>query len=627
MNLQIEPERKKVKETVLTCKKSLLVVALLSLAVFFVTSIIQNDFFSLMHFVYFAYPAILLLNVLPVFLIGGAVFFMTGRVWIGCLVAYIPTVVAAIANYYKVNFRDEPIKISDLMLLSELTNITQGYTFKLTLGIVVGVACAAALVVFAAKKIKTAKMKVWVRAVGALCCVCLMALSYNFIYTNKTIYDSIPTWNNEFHDADVVKHKGIVYSFLNSANFKKYGMPDGYSEEKVNEILKTSVSAEAKTDENINVFAIMGEAFFDVRTGGKVEFFGEQNPYKNYDRVKKEGYSGSIVVPGFGGSTESTEFEFLTGASQYLLDESMPTAYKTFVTEKTYGLTQYFVDRGYDAVAIHPGYGWFYNRKNAYKNLGFEKFVSRDDLPDGQPQINGYILDEVTTDLIIGNYEEHNRKNPQKPYFNFTVTIQNHGPYPAKDMGFGNILKQTDGMSDDMYHIINNYLKGIGDTDALLGEICDFASAQEKPIVILFFGDHLPYLDENDVGFELIGYDIKPQTYEGLQNKHTTPYVMWCNDSAKEIIKKNRGAVKRGKGPEISSGFLAAELLDYLGMEKSDYFRFVYDFKDRVNIITPYYYKSGETYFKKPDEEISSMIEDYKILQYYNFREYAKVDK
>lgn len=612
----------KITREPLDLKWSLLAIAFLSVAGFFVQSFIQNGFFSLQHFVYALYPVVVLFNVLPVFLTISLFYFVFGRIWIGAAVAYVPLIILNLANYYKICFRDEPLKMSDLMLVSEMRNITQNYELKLTLGIVFGVVLAAFSVYVAIKYFRSEKLKWTVKTVGVAATLCCALLSYNFVYTNRQLYENIPTFAVEYHDADMVNHHGMLYSLLISTDSATYNMPEGYSDEVAEELLAQSASASviAEGKEKINVIAIMGEAFFDVTRGGVAQFEEGMNPYANYHRLKSEGYSGKLTVLGFGGSTESTEFEFLTGASQYLLDSSVPTAYKTYVTQPAYSLAQYFKDNGYETVAIHPGYGWFYNRQNAYKYIGFDRFVSREQMDADAPQIYGYIADSYATKQILDNYEKHYENNPDTPYFNFTVTIQNHGPYPGEDVGRDIIYTRPEGISDENYWVINNYLTGVRDTDRLLGEICDFAESREEPVTVLFFGDHLPYLDEKIECFDALGYNISHRNEEGIENKYNVEYLMWSNDAARKII----GKVKRGEGPEMSAGFLGAEFLDYLGVEKPAYFEFVGEVRKKVNVISPNYYKSGDEKFYSPGGENAEILNKYRILQYYNFRRYNK---
>ncbi len=615
------------KREPMNIKQSLMAILIMSLAGFLIQSLIQNGLFDYMHFVYIIYPAIVIFNILPVFLIISFFYFITGKIWPGCIVSYLPLILLNMANFYKIKFRDEPLKISDLALVGEMENITQNYELTPTIGIAVGVVFAIISVVVAIKYLKCAKIKIPLKIIGVMTTLCCMILSYNFIYNNKQIYEKIPTFAVEFHDASMAKHHGMLYTLLVSADATKYNMPSGYSDDIAVSLLSDHTSATiAKKEEKINIIAIMGEAFFDVRRGEFAQFERDINPYDNYDKIKSEGYTGKLIVPGYGGSTESSEFEFLTGVNQFLLDSGMPTAYKTYITRPAYSLVRFLKEEGYHAIAIHPGYGWFYNRNNVYPNLGFDDYISREDMGDNLPQVYGYIEDEFTKNQIIDKYLSHYENHPDVPYFNFTVTIQNHGPYPDNDQGREKIYLRPDNLTDENYHIINNYLNGIKATDKLLGDVCSFAESREEPVAVLFFGDHLPYLDENIECFNALGYNISHRNEDGIENKYKVEYLMWSNDAAKKVIKKLKGNIKKGEGPEISANFLGSELLDYLGMEKPAFFEFVSTVRDKVNVISPHYYKSGEDKMDLPENETAEILEKYKLLQYYNLRRY-NIDK
>ena len=102
---------------------------------------------------------------------------------------------------------------------------------------------------------------------------------------------------------------------------------------------------------------------------------------------------------------------------------------------------------------------------------------------------------------------------------------------------------------------------------------------------------------------------------------------MWCNDAAKGII----GDVKTGKGPDISSNFLGNEFLNYLGVDKPAYYNFIDKVQETATVISPKYFIMDGKYVDDFQNDISDedrkVLRDYKCLQYYNLRRYAKVDK
>src|SRR5690606_17018243 len=88
-------------------------------------------------------------------------------------------------------------------------------------------------------------------------------------------------------------------------------------------------------------------------------------------------------------------------------------------------LATFFRHKGYSSVAIHPFEGWFWNRSNVYQHLGFDRFLSQENLPALEKR-GMFASDTALTNEIIRVAEESD-----KPLFMFAVTLQGHGPYEA----------------------------------------------------------------------------------------------------------------------------------------------------------------------------------------------------
>src|SRR5699024_7671272 len=107
----------------------------------------------------------------------------------------------------------------------------------------------------------------------------------------------------------------------------------------------------------------------------------------------------------------------------------------------------------------------------------------------------------------------------------------------------------------------NNYLEGIGRTDLAIEKMVDYFRNEEEPVVLVLFGDHKPFLGENTKGYEMLGINMDVNTVEGFRNYYSTPYVIWANDSAKEVL----GDDFVGEGPEISPIYLMPYLMEKMG--------------------------------------------------------------
>lgn len=620
MNSNEKNKFEKYKKNIDT-KGSLITIIVLSLITVLIQIFVQNGLNIFSYIGYGTSPLILLFNFLPVFLIMLFGFFVFNRIWAGYILVNIPLSFMLFANQYKIFFRDEPLKPLDFTIGTEAFGIVSNYELKFDIRLFILIILVALIFLYLLFFIKGKAKNLFIRIIGVVLSVSMLFGLYKLVYTNKELYDNVPSNANVYYDVSLYDYKGFLYSFLINLNTIKYEMPKGYSEEKVEEIIKKYSNNITKSDEMPNVIGIMSEAFFDPRGDEKLKFYDGMEPLTNLDRLRKEGSYGNIIVPGFAGGTSSTEFEFLSGMSIYEISSAMPTVYKTHINRDCFSLARMFKNFGYDTLAIHPGHKWFYNRSTAYQKMGFDKTVFIEDLPENLETVNYYTSDAETSKLIIDSYKEH-LKTSNKKYFNFTVTIQNHGPYMDYPTDREERYVRPDGMSDQLYYTINNYMNGLHDADKLLGDVADFIATVDEPTVLVFFGDHLPFFDKDMDGYQYIGRDVKSESIEKIMDRYRIPYVIWANDAAKKQAEENGRKITGGKNDDISSNFLASQMFEYLGINPSPFFAFNADLKSKISVINPNYFtQDGET-VKKPDEKGEELLYEYKILQYHYLKKY-----
>ena len=91
-------------------------------------------------------------------------------------------------------------------------------------------------------------------------------------------------------------------------------------------------------------------------------------------------------------------------------------------------------------------------------------------------------------------FEQHSQEGP---LFIFNVTIQNHGGY---DIPWGNLDRsvqlQNQAIGSSLDHV-DQYLSLLKKSDDALRYLFSYFEALREPVVVLFFGDHQPYLGES----------------------------------------------------------------------------------------------------------------------------------
>jgi len=580
-------------------------------------AIMQNGINPLGYLSYFYSPSIFVYNFVPVFCLYVFFYCISGSIRAAFLFSNIPLTVFLLINEFKILFRDEPFKATDITLITETANMLENYVLSVSPKIVLLTVIMILSMILVFKKIRSGKIRPLIRIGGILISIAVFTGMWFGVYSNYTIFSETKILGNQYREADVFANKGLVFSFLSSFSGVKYEKPKGYSTKKAEEILS---EYKTENDEKLpNVIAIMSEAFFDPQLAENIEFLPGLNPLDEYNKLKEDSLSGSIFVPGFAGGTAQTEFEFISGANITLIDPSMPTIYKNHIKSSAYNLASAFKDKGFETLAIHPGHAWFYNRQNVYKSLEFDNSIFMEDLPKDVEKINFYISDEVTKNLIIENYKKHLEKNPGKGYFNFTVTIQNHGPYKESEPKIRRI-KRPEGLTDTEYNILENYLENLHDASMLLCDLTEYLNTIDTPTVVVFFGDHLPYLDPEYKDYEAIGYSLKNNDRDTFIRQHSTPYIIWGNKALKET-----GCISEEKdGGLISANFLPVKLLSYINADLSPYFMFVKEMCEIAPIISSDVKMYEGEFINKVPDSLEQKYNDYRILQYYNLNEYKK---
>jgi len=564
---------------------------------------------------------ILLLNIIPIFLVMCLFYFIIGKISISYVLTNLILLVLLLINHFKIKFRDEPLKAADFSLGNEATNIVQNYDLSIDLSILIILLFCIFSFWFVIKKIKNKRPNLITSLVGVIITLILALISNKTIYSNTKTYDDLLSSLGLFHESTIVSSKGLVYSLINDANTVKYVAPENYSRQKVEEILG-KYETQQLPENTPNVIAVMCEAYADIQDWENIEF--TENPYRYANFLKKKGCYGSIFVPGFAGATAATEFEFLTGNNTSAISTTMPMAYKTLINRETYSIARIFKDMGYEAVSMHPGYPWFYNRQNVYLRMGFDSFTSKDDLEGEIPNVRTYALDTVASDMIINDYSRHLEESPDTGYFNFLVTIQNHGPYDDDVLYYQEEYVSKDlGLTDEEYYIINNYLGGIKAANEFMKTIYNYINTLDEPTVFIIFGDHLPYLDSEEMIYEKLGLDIVSNTYKSYENRYSTDYIIVGN---KAFLKNTKPKIK-GRQDLISSNYLSVKLFEYMNMELSPFHSFLYDMMQYAPIISKQHNGTATDFGEELPAEFNEMFKNYKILQYYNIKDYVVQQK
>lgn len=513
-------------------------------------------------------PTMLLLNILPVLLLLLLLFFLTRRLFFSVSCTGVVLVFFAIADRMKVSMRQEPLLPTDLTLVKEVIAILKTFPIYQLVLIWLMLLLFVGLLVLSFLKSKGIPLSPVPRLVG-LVLVFTCAFGANQLwYADKALYDGYPTVDNPYFQVNQYNTRGMIYSFLHQFNITQMKAPEGYDATYFAELEDTDWAAPdpapGEGTQYPHIVMIMGEAFSDLSENEHLDFTNYRNPLENFKEIcAEEGtISGHIVVPNFGGGTSNTEYDVLTGCATRYLDSSLPSY--NFIHSDFDGMPRQLGKLGYETLSIHPGYAWFYNRQNVYPDLGFETCYFLEDSFDLATQgYGGYINEEATMDKIIETLDTHIREK-DTPLFSFTVTIQNHGPYEKKYGTLPANFSTDVPLDETQTDLLTQYFQGIIDADEQIGRLKEYAENSDEPIVLVYFGDHLPGFSNGMEFFDLLDYPIDANgTAEEQLAVYETPYFIWQNDSAKALENMQTAAeIGLPEDGLISSQFLGSAVLE-----------------------------------------------------------------
>lgn len=390
-----------------------------------------------------------------------------------------------------------------------------------------------------------------------------------FLYNSpNTVSGYIEKAGMSFNDSILQESNYNANGFVNAFTINCFALkveaPEDYSEQKVAQYLDgySKTDAEQKPD----VIVILSEAFTDIRELKGSEF--SQNPLKNFDEIssRENAATGKLYTTALGGGTVRTEFEMLTGLTvDYLMNGTSPYLY---LTKDTESYVSNYKNQGYNTFALHTYLGKFYMRNVAYPYIGFDEFISQDEVYENYEVTTrrGYITDDTFMNVLIDKLEQ----NPDKPNFIFGITMENHQAYKKSEPSDIIVDVKNEKLSQDVLDSVVTYTQGVYYADLSLKKLVDYIDSREKPTVLLFFGDHLPTLGGYNGAYRMAGNVTESGNYtqEDYDFLYSTPYLVYSNYGA------DLSVFEDGK---ISTYYMLSLLADCTKTQKTPYMNYLSD--------------------------------------------------
>ena len=501
----------------------------------------------------------------------------------------------ALAEYYTIAFRSIPVMYSDLTDVGAAAAVVGNYNLSPTkqILIIASVLLMILSAVLAGPDLVPGK-KLRANIAGRLLAVVMAVTLVVGIGHSDRFTQSVGTL---FRPLKSFYQYGSQLAFIQSIKNAQIDKPNGYNAE---EIRQLAVSYSRKADEynaslpenaeRPNIIAIMNESFCDPDVTGSNDLAKDLMPF--YSAISENTVKGKVMVSTFGGGTGRSEFEFNTGSSMHLFDLSS-SPYALFGQRMQDALASQLKEDGYQTVAIHPYVGSNYNRPRTYAAMGFDTYLTRDEM-EGAETVRKYISDRAVYDRINSFIDEE-----QDPVFAFTVTMQNHGDYKVPD------YPAEISVLDGRYPEADQFLTLIHESDRELMELIDHYSKGSEKTIIVLFGDHLPSLPDAFYK-EYNGFTKDSGKLEGQLQYYQTSYLIWANYDIPEEERLT------------SLNYLGLHLLKMAGSRLTPYQVYLNELEQKIPAFSAYgwFGTDGQYHAYGSDAEVDQLINEFDSIEY-----------
>lgn len=530
--------------------------------------------------------------------------------------------ILGIAEHFVMTFKGEAILPSDILALGTAMEVSEGYEFTFTAGIVTSLALLeislGLLSLIRPRKLST-PAHVLPAIAGNLCAFLLVSVISLLGFSSIDLEQALNFGFDRWQPICTYVSQGFITSFTEMVNELPIEKPEGYTPDETKNIEQELVVAYDSTygsseqraaavaqfnEIKPTVIAVMNESFTDLSCFEQLKAAGYFGP-NYYNSLPDTLVRGTMLASVTGGGTANSEFEFLTGATTAFVGVGK-IPYQLYQMSDVDSLAKDLKELGYVATAMHPQNPVNYHRDKIYQQLGFGEFLSIDDFGDAPYYHNG-VCDYVTYDKILELL-----RTDERPQFIFDVTMQNHGGYEIGSVPAEELTNYwVEGASENTNAMLNTYLTCINASDRDLEYFINELRNIGRPVVLVFFGDHQPSIATS------LNDELYPQedTASHAFRVHQSTYFVWTNY---EIAGNNELIVY----DTVGANEIAAIALNKIGAPLTDYQKALLATRSDVPSINVagYLGADGLRYdLESEDSPYTSTIDKLQRVQYLEF--------
>lgn len=492
---------------------------------------------------------------------------------LGISLSCLTILVAGIANYYKMRVVGEPIYPSDTSMLANMSDII-GYVKNilspvLLIGLAMIIITLLIICFLSRKQFKlTWKMRAILLASGTL----YLGLIFNY---EKTILKPLVSRTVNFskwNQLSNYEQNGFLFGFITNLQNDLMIKNEHYSEDTLQQITDyytkkaQTYNAGLSSSERANLITIVSESLSDPTVFDQLSF--SEDPLPNLRNYMRNYSSGNFLSPFKGNRTANVEFEYLMSfTNSLLLEGTVPFQQALSQKSEIPSLVSFLGTLGYSSVAIHPNNAAFYKRSFVYPALGFEEFLSIDNMQHLEYiESQKYVSDKSVFDELYAELE-----SADEPIFAYGLTMANH--IAIFDDKFGENSIEVIDTKGNHNEEMETYAEGLKQTDIALKEFLTKIENYPEPTVVVFFGDHLINF-QSDIHADH-GFIEKDTDAMRAKKFFETPLLILSNIEGFEIRDLN----------SVSPIFLAPLILKELNLPLSPFHMLLLDLYEEFSVL------------------------------------------
>lgn len=507
---------------------------------------------------------------------------ITKKTWKATLIIAVLLFILGVTNQVKIAYTSEPVYISDILYLNntdELLGIVEGTMYdslkSYIPATIIYLITSSLIIILSYKNNINLSLSIKKRILISASCIIVLTILFMPLNCTTRLFSKAflqKDYASTTTNLQYYSRYGIIAGMYGQMLENRIEKPEDYNEDEIEDRL-LDLNAQYIQDKSFgkpNIIVVFSESFWDIDELEEVKFNKEVAP--NFKKLKEEGIFFNMISPSYGGVSANVEFEFLTGANTVFFSKSY-VPYMQLYRNKSYynrpSIISELKNNGYRTKIVTCASEKLFDCKKFYNYLGVDEtqYLAKVDKSEIKGQ---YISDEAVTNRIIDAF---NSKPKDEKLFYMTLTMQAHMPYLISKYENYDVKVESSNLSKEMEDTLTSYAQGIYDADKQLNRLYEYIKTLQEPTIIVFYGDHLPYLStaKGEDIMEKLEYFNTQDKLKNYYRKYNTQSLILANFNIEE-----------NEINYIGPDLLSVYILNKMDINLSNYYKWLNNIKDTI---------------------------------------------